>query len=172
MKHANREGYKFGAKLVRGAYMEQERERAAKLGYEDPVNESYKNTTQMYERSFICCLEAIKENPGKVNIMVASHNEDTIRFAVKKMEEYGVRPNDDAVFFGQLYGMCDFITFYLGSNGYSAFKYVPYGPVDEVLPYLSRRATENGKGVFEKVQKEKNLVKEELFRRLKHLEFV
>ncbi len=88
------------------------------------------------------------------------------------MEEYGIKPNDDAVFFGQLYGMCDFITFYLGGNGYSAFKYVPYGPVDEVLPYLSRRATENGKGVFEKMEKEKNLVWNELVRRIKHLEFV
>ncbi len=166
MDQARNEGYRFGAKLVRGAYMEQERDRAAKMGYEDPINVSYQATTDMYEASFIHCLEAIKQNPGSVNIMVASHNEDTVRFAVRKMDEYGVKPNDKTVCFGQLYGMCDFITFYLGGNGYSAFKYVPYGPVDEVLPYLSRRATENGKGLFEKVTKEKKLIVSELRRRL------
>lgn len=172
LEQARKEGYRFGAKLVRGAYMEQERERASKMGYEDPVNESYDATTKMYEKSFLHCLEEIKKNPGFVNIMVASHNEDTVRFAVEKMEEYGVRPNDDSVFFGQLYGMCDFITFSLGGVGYSAFKYVPYGPVDEVLPYLSRRATENGKGVFEKMEKEKRLIKNEMKRRFLNLEFI
>jgi len=172
MDQANKEGYRFGAKLVRGAYMEQERERADQMGYEDPVNESYDATTVMYEKSFLHCLAEMKKSPGFVNIMVASHNEETVRFAVKKMEEFGIRPNDDAVFFGQLYGMCDFITFYLGGVGYSAFKYVPYGPVEEVLPYLSRRATENGKGVFEKMDKEKRLVKNEIKRRFLNLEFV
>ena len=81
------------------------------------------------------------------------------------MEEYGVSHKDRAVCFGQLYGMCDFITFYLGGNGFSVFKYVPYGPVDEVVPYLCRRATENGKGLFEKVKKEKRLIASELKRR-------
>lgn len=172
MDQAKREGYRFGAKLVRGAYMDQEREKAIQMGYEDPVNDSYDATTTMYEKSFIHCLNQMKENPGRVNIMVASHNEDTVRYAVEKMEEFGIRPNDDAVFFGQLYGMCDFITFYLGGAGYSAFKYVPYGPVEEVLPYLSRRATENGKGVFEKIDKEKRLCKNEIQRRFQNLEFV
>ena len=81
------------------------------------------------------------------------------------MEKYGIKPNDCSVCFGQLFGMCDFISFYLGSNGFSVFKYVPYGPIDEVLPYLSRRATENGKGLFEKVNKEKRLISNELIRR-------
>lgn len=172
MEQAKSEGYRFGAKLVRGAYMEQERERAIQMGYEDPVNDNYDATTNMYESSFIHCLNEMKANPGRVNIMVASHNEDTVRYAVEKMEEFGIRPNDDAVFFGQLYGMCDYITFYLGGVGYSAFKYVPYGPVEEVLPYLSRRATENGKGVFEKMVKEKRLVKNEIQRRFQNLEFI
>lgn len=169
---ANKEGFRFGAKLVRGAYMDQERERANTMGYEDPINESYEATTNMYESSFIHCLNEIKKNPGFVNIMVASHNEETVRFAVEKMEEYNISPSDDAVFFGQLYGMCDFITFYLGGIGYSAYKYVPYGPVEEVLPYLGRRAVENGKGVFEKIQKEKRLVREEIKRRIIHAEFL
>jgi proline dehydrogenase len=82
------------------------------------------------------------------------------------MEEYNISPLDDSVYFGQLYGMCDFITFYLGGIGYSAYKYVPYGPVEEVLPYLGRRAVENGKGVLEKIEKEKRLIKTEIKRRL------
>lgn len=145
--------------------MDQERERALKMGYEDPVNESYDATTAMYEKSFIFCLESIKKNPGFVNVMVASHNEDTVRYAVEKMDEFGIKPHESDVCFGQLFGMCDFISFYLGSNGYSVFKYVPYGPIDEVLPYLSRRATENGKGLFDKVNKEKRLIANELKRR-------
>lgn len=84
MDQANKEGYRFGAKLVRGAYMEQERERADQMGYEDPVNESYDATTVMYEKSFLHCLAEMKKSPGFVNIMVASHNEETVRFAVKK----------------------------------------------------------------------------------------
>lgn len=172
MEQAKKENYRFGAKLVRGAYMEQERERAEQMGYEDPINKDYAATSKMYETSLLHCLNEIKNNPGFVNIMVASHNEDTVRYAVQKMDEFGIRPNDDAVFFGQLYGMCDFISFYLGGVGYSAYKYVPYGPVEEVLPYLSRRATENGKGVFEKIDKEKRLVRNEIKRRFLHLESV
>lgn len=82
------------------------------------------------------------------------------------MDQYGINPNDKTVCFGQLFGMCDFISFYLGGNGFSVFKYVPYGPVEEVMPYLSRRATENGKGLFEKMEKEKRLITSELKRRL------
>lgn len=88
---------------------------------------------------------------------------------LKRMEEYRINPNDRIVCFGQLLGMCDYISFYLGGQGYSVYKYVPYGPVEEVLPYLSRRATEN-KGVFEKVKKEKRLLSAEIARRFKSQE--
>ena len=84
IEQAKKEGFKFGAKLVRGAYMDQERERALKMGYEDPINLTYDATTKMYESNFIHCLEEIQKNPGSIKIMVASHNEDTVRFAVKK----------------------------------------------------------------------------------------
>jgi proline dehydrogenase len=87
------------------------------------------------------------------------------------MLEYNINPADRIICFGQLLGMCDYISFYLGGVGYSVYKYVPYGPVDEVLPYLSRRATEN-RGIFEKVQKEKRLILSELKRRFKNFEFV
>lgn len=120
--------------------------------------------------------------------MVASHNENTVRFAIDKMEEIGISPEDKVICFGQLLGMCDYITFPLGKNketshkslqkqlskktlfclgqaGYSAYKYIPYGPVNEVLPYLSRRAQEN-KGVLQKIKKEKSLLLKEIGSRL------
>ena len=82
---AEKENFSFGAKLVRGAYMEQERARAKEMGYEDPINEDYDATTRMYEKSLLYCLEQTKKRPlGRISVMVASHNEATVRFAVEK----------------------------------------------------------------------------------------
>lgn len=105
------------------------------------------------------------EDAKKIGIMVASHNEDTVRYAIDKMDEIGILPEDKVICFGQLLGMCDYITFPLGQAGYSAYKYIPYGPVKEVLPYLSRRAQEN-KGVLQKIKKEKALLLSEISRRI------
>uniref|UniRef100_A0A1B6KRM0 Proline dehydrogenase n=2 Tax=Graphocephala atropunctata TaxID=36148 RepID=A0A1B6KRM0_9HEMI len=170
LEQAKRQNFYFGAKLVRGAYIDQERERAAELKYPDPINPTYDATSESYHKTLTECLRRIKAlkdagEPNKIAIMVASHNEDTIRFAIDKMKEIGVHPQDKVICFGQLYGMCDFITFPLGQAGYSAYKYIPYGPVNEVLPYLSRRATEN-KSVLKKLQKEKKLLRTELWRRI------
>lgn len=164
---ARRQNFFFGAKLVRGAYLEQERLRARTLGYEDPVHACYEDTNAMYHRTLTECLRQVVEGKERkaIAIMVASHNEDTIRFTVNKMQELGIRPDDRVVCFGQLLGMCDQVSFPLGQAGYSVYKYVPYGPIDEVMPYLSRRAIENN-SLLQKVSKELGLLRHELTRRL------
>ncbi|XP_075881840.1 proline dehydrogenase 1, mitochondrial [Nelusetta ayraudi] len=161
---SRRQGWRFAAKLVRGAYMYQERERAQELGYEDPINPTYEATNRMYHRCLDHVLDEIALN-GKANVMVASHNEDTVQHALRRMDELGLSPADHAVSFGQLLGMCDQISFPLGQAGFPVFKYVPYGPVKEVLPYLSRRAQEN-RGFMQGAQKERELLWQELKRRL------
>lgn len=170
LEQAKRQNFYFGAKLVRGAYLEQERARAAAMGYPDPTNPSFEATTDMYHKTLTECLRRIKafKDKGedkKIAIMVASHNEDTVRFAIEKMKEFSIEPSDKVICFGQLLAMCDYITFPLGQSGYSAYKYIPYGPVNEVLPYLSRRAQEN-KGVLKKIKKEKRLLAKEILRRM------
>merc|ERR1712106_660893 len=146
IEQANRQNFFFGAKLVRGAYMEQERSRAEALSYADPINEDFDATSDMYHKCLTECMNRIRDlksqgqaKEKRVGIMVASHNEDTIRFAIKMMEELNIKPEDKVICFGQLLGMCDQLSFPLGQAGYSVYKYVPYGPVNEVLPYLSRR---------------------------------
>ncbi|XP_057348160.1 proline dehydrogenase 1, mitochondrial isoform X2 [Manis pentadactyla] len=162
---ARREGWCFGAKLVRGAYMAQERARAAEIGYEDPINPTYEATNAMYHRCLSHILEELKRDT-KAEVMVASHNEDTVRFTLRRMEELGLHPAGRQVYFGQLLGMCDHISFPLGQAGFPVYKYVPYGPVMEVLPYLSRRALENS-DVLKGSWRERQLLWQELKRRLR-----
>ncbi|KAM6156240.1 LOW QUALITY PROTEIN: proline dehydrogenase 1, mitochondrial-like [Rhynchocyon petersi] len=158
---ARREGWCFGAKLVRGAYMAQERTRATEVGYEDPINPTYEATNTM---CLNYVLEELKHN-AKAKVMVASHNEDTVRFTLGRTEELGLHPAEDQVYFGQLLGMCDQISFPLGQAGFPVYKYVPCGPVMEVLSYLSRRAQENS-GIMKGGQWERQLLWQELSRRL------
>ncbi|XP_030771673.1 proline dehydrogenase 1, mitochondrial isoform X2 [Rhinopithecus roxellana] len=162
---ARRECWCFGAKLVRGAYLAQERARAAEIGYEDPINPTYEATNAMYHRCLDFVLEELKHN-AKAKVMVASHNEDTVRFTLRRMEELRLHPADHQVYFGQLLGMCDQISFPLGQAGYPVYKYVPYGPVMEVLPYLSRRALENS-SLMKGARRERQLLWLELLRRLR-----
>uniref|UniRef100_A0A671QH16 Proline dehydrogenase n=1 Tax=Sinocyclocheilus anshuiensis TaxID=1608454 RepID=A0A671QH16_9TELE len=161
---SRREGWYFGAKLVRGAYMCQERSRAAEIGYEDPINPDYEATNRMYHKCLEYILEEINHN-RMANVMVASHNEDTVKFTLEKMNETSLSPTENKVYFGQLLGMCDQISFPLGQAGFPVYKYVPYGPVNEVIPYLSRRAQEN-RGFMKGSQRERSLLWKELKRRL------
>ncbi|XP_077571110.1 proline dehydrogenase 1, mitochondrial [Stigmatopora nigra] len=161
---SRREGWHFAAKLVRGAYMHQERERALEFDYEDPINPDYESTNEMYHRCLDFTLDEIALNKN-ANVMVASHNEDTVKHTLRRMDELGLLPRENKVFFGQLLGMCDQISFPLGQAGFPVYKYVPYGPVNEVMPYLSRRAQEN-RGFMKGAQKERALIWKELKRRL------
>ncbi|XP_061888127.1 proline dehydrogenase 1, mitochondrial [Entelurus aequoreus] len=161
---SRREGWYFGAKLVRGAYMYQERARAEEIGYEDPINPDYEATNRMYHKCLEYLLEDI-DHSRRANIMVATHNEDTVKFTLKMMNEMGLSPTENKVYFGQLLGMCDQISFPLGQAGFPVYKYVPYGPVNEVIPYLSRRAQEN-RGFMKGSQRERSLLWKELKRRL------
>ena len=148
VERARREGWIFAAKLVRGAYMTTERARAAAQGYPDPVHDTIEDTHANYHDVFDFVMNEIvaagKDNIEKRGaVVVASHNQTSCERAIQRMSEHGIAPGDGVVYFGQLLGMADNLTFNLGAQGYSAYKYVPYGPVQEVMPYLIRRAQEN-----------------------------
>lgn len=136
---ANNHGYFLGAKLVRGAYMEKERERATKLGYLSPINESKEATDKLFNLALQFCVEHI----DKISFCAGTHNEESSLFLAELMEKKGIAKNDKRIFFSQLFGMSDHISFNLANEGYNIAKYLPYGPVSEVLPYLIRRAQEN-----------------------------
>lgn len=165
VEQARREGFHFGAKIVRGAYADQERARAQELGYPDPIQPDYEATGRCYHRVMDVGLEFIHSH-GTVNLMIASHNIDSIKYAISRMDSLNIPRNSGEVFFGQLLGMCDQVTFPLGQAGYSVYKYVPFGPVDEVLPYLSRRAQEN-RSLLDGVKAERQMLNREIFRRLR-----
>lgn len=132
-------GLKFGAKLVRGAYMEKERERAQELSYPDPIHVTKKLTDECFDNGLKYCVENISD----ISVVCGSHNEESNQYLTELMDakEY---PNDHPnCWFSQLYGMSDNISFNLAKRGYNVTKYVPYGPVKSVMPYLFRRAEEN-----------------------------
>jgi len=164
IENSKRFNYKFAAKLVRGAYMVGERERAKELGIPSPVFATLKQTHANYNRALVDVLH--KACVGS-NLMVASHNQESVELAVQTMKDHGIDPKTGGVFFGQLLGMSDNLTFTLGQNGYNAYKYVPFGKVQEVMPYLIRRAYENS-DVFGSVAFEQGMVANELLRRMKN----
>jgi proline dehydrogenase len=139
LKMAKDKKYFFGAKLVRGAYMEKERERAAERGYPDPIQPNKPATDQSYDDALRFCIN----NNDMVSVCSGSHNENSNYLLARLMGEAGMKNDDPRVFFAQLYGMSDHISFNLAKAGYNVVKYVPYGPVESVVPYLLRRAEEN-----------------------------
>jgi len=132
-------GYHLGAKLVRGAYMEKERERALAQGYHSPIQPTKEKTDEDYDAALNFCMDHI----DRMAVCAGTHNENSSAFLVKLLSEKRIAANDSRVYFSQLLGMSDHISFNLSLNGYNVSKYVPYGPVAEVLPYLIRRAREN-----------------------------
>ncbi|KAK5850792.1 hypothetical protein PBY51_001638 [Eleginops maclovinus] len=159
------EGFCLGIKLVRGAYMDKERKLAGKEGRPDPVHKCWEDTNDSYNGSLDVMLEAISKKPESYGIIVATHNEESVRRAAKRMEELGIANDGGSVCFGQLLGMCDHVSLTLAKEGYAVYKSVPYGSVDDTLPYLVRRAQEN-QTVLQGIRKERDLLRKELFRRL------
>ena len=159
---AQEKGFILGAKLVRGAYMEKERLRAKEKGYPSPIQPNKAATDKDYNAAVQFCVE----NYERIGSCVASHNEYSTQYQLQLMEDMNI-PKDHLHFnFCQLYGMSDNLTFNLAKAGYNVAKYVPYGPVKDVIPYLIRRAQENS-AVDGEVSRERGLINQELQRRKK-----
>lgn len=131
--------YFLGYKLVRGAYMEKENDRAEDMGYESPICQSKAAT----DDNFNAGLNYMLDHLSCMSLFAGTHNEASSYLLMDLMAEKGIKNNDPRVWFGQLYGMSDHISFNLADNGYNVAKYVPFGPVKDVMPYLIRRAEEN-----------------------------
>lgn len=157
---AKQQGFKLGMKLVRGAYMEKERERAYDKGYASPIQPDKASTDRDYDASVAYCIE----NVNDISVIVASHNEQTNLYAARLLDEKGLPHNHPHVHFSQLYGMSDNITFNLAKEGLNVSKYLPFGPIRDVIPYLMRRAQENS-SVSGQTGRELTLIKKELRRR-------
>ncbi|MGK0324361.1 MAG: proline dehydrogenase [Psychroserpens sp.] len=159
-ERAKTDGFKVGFKIVRGAYMEKERNRAEEKGYESPICENKLAT----DENFDTCMSYILNNLNVISLFIGTHNEQSCYLAMKMMEDMGIEKTDNNVWFGQLYGMSDHISFNLAEQGYNVAKYVPFGPVKDVMPYLIRRAEENT-SVAGQTSRELNLIKQEKKRR-------
>lgn len=157
---AKEKNFLLGAKLVRGAYMEKERARAQKNGYPSPIQIDKESTDKDFDAAALYCIE----NKETISLLLATHNEKSNLKITNEMEQLGITNNSSQIHFSQLYGMGDHITFNMASKGYKVSKYLPYGPISEVIPYLLRRAEENS-SVNGQTNNELLLLKKELKRR-------
>lgn len=160
LKHAEEHNYYYGVKIVRGAYMEKERERAEEYGYTDPIQPDKAASDIDYDAG----IRLLMDHIDRVNFVCGTHNEASSQLLVNILEEKGLDPGDRRVWFAQLYGMSDHISFNLAAAGYNVAKYLPFGPVRDVMPYLIRRAEENT-SVRGQTGRELGLIKAELRRR-------
>lgn len=160
LMHAKEHGYMLGAKLVRGAYMEKERERAEKMGYPSPIHQN----KDLVDKDFNDAVEFCVENYQIMGSCVATHNLESSVLQARLIEEKGILKTHPHLNFCQLYGMGDHITFNIVEHGFNVAKYVPYGEVREVIPYLIRRAKENT-SVSGEMSREFGMVKNEIKRR-------
>jgi proline dehydrogenase len=159
-EQAQADGFYIGMKLVRGAYMEKENKRAEEKGYPTPICESKEATDNNYDKTVVYMMEHL----DKMAIFAGTHNELSSYKLMELMEAKGVLKNDNRIWFGQLYGMSDNISYNLAAHGYNVAKYLPFGPVRDVMPYLIRRAEENT-SVAGQTSRELNLLKTERSRR-------
>lgn len=159
-KKAQEEGFKIGMKVVRGAYMEKENERAMEKGYPTPICESKLAT----DTNFDATVAYMVDNLDTISIFSGTHNEQSCLKLIGLMEEKNIAKDNPAIWFGQLYGMSDHISFNLADHGYNVAKYLPFGPVKDVMPYLIRRAEENT-SVAGQTTRELSLLKQERKRR-------
>ena len=139
LKTAKSKGYILGVKLVRGAYMEKERHRAADMGYKSPIHVDKESVDKDFNSAMNLCLD----NLDHVSVCIASQSEESNMLAVQQIDKKKIDRKHPHILFSQLYGMGDNITFNLARLGFNASKYLPYGPVKDVIPYLIRRAQEN-----------------------------
>lgn len=157
---AQQKGFILGAKLVRGAYMEKERKRADSNNYPSPIQPNKTATDRDYNAALEFCIDYINH----VSLIVASHNEYSNLYTTELLDKKGLPHNHPHVHFSQLYGMSDNITFNLAKNGFRVSKYLPFGPIGDVIPYLMRRAQENS-SVSGQTGRELGLIKKEMERR-------
>jgi proline dehydrogenase len=157
---AKAEGFFIGMKLVRGAYMEKENDRAAERGLKSPICISKEATDVNYDAAVLYMVEHL----DVMAVFAGTHNEDSSYKLMQLLEEKGIAKNDKRIFFGQLLGMSDNISFNLAKNNYNVAKYLPFGPVRDVMPYLIRRAEENT-SVAGQTSRELTLIKKEKERR-------
>ncbi|WP_162128351.1 proline dehydrogenase family protein [Flavobacterium phycosphaerae] len=157
---AKTEGFFIGMKLVRGAYMEKENKRAEEKGYPTPICETKEATDSNYDKTVVYMMDHL----DSMSIFAGTHNELSSYKLIELMEAKGILKNDNRIWFGQLYGMSDNISYNLAEHGYNVAKYLPFGPVRDVMPYLIRRAEENT-SVAGQTSRELNLLKLERDRR-------
>jgi proline dehydrogenase len=157
---AKQANFKLGFKVVRGAYMEKERQRAKDLGYKSPICDTKALTDALFNETIKYSLS----NLETIHLFIGTHNEESTHLALELMKACHISNNDSRVWFGQLYGMSDHISFNLAEHGYNVAKYLPFGPVKDVMPYLIRRAEENT-SVAGQTNRELNLIKMEKQRR-------
>ena len=157
---SRQKNFLLGAKLVRGAYMEKERARAAQLNYASPIQVDKESTDKDYNLAVDFCLH----NLTSMAVFIGTHNDNSCLLATQKMEQLSIPKNTNQVHFSQLFGMSDNISFNLAKEGYHVSKYLPYGPVEDVIPYLMRRAQENT-SVAGQTGRELALITKELKRR-------
>lgn len=163
IKEAIKKKVYLGVKLVRGAYMEKERSRSHEVNIVDPIHKTKEDTDQSFNRAAELCLKYV----NRVAFCLGTHNENSCMEMIQLMEKKGIEKNHPNIFFAQLLGMSDNISFILANNGYNVAKYVPYGPVKSVMPYLFRRAEENT-SISGQSSREYSLLKQELKRRMNH----